>query len=76
MVSKLEEFRRQIDEADQQIIQWIEHRLDIVDMISIWKQANYLEAKDIDREAIIRGRYYDHFGEDGAELADVILGIA
>lgn len=75
MRSKLDELRKEVDECDQQIIEWLCQRREIVEEISIWKQHNHIDRLDENREALILGKYYRDFDSDAIDLVRAILKV-
>ena len=75
MRSKRDELREQIDEVDQNIMDLIEYRMDLMDLISIWCQQNYIEYKDPKRAKEVIENYTDTLGSPGMAVANFVLGL-
>lgn len=73
MTDKLEEYRYLIDEADNEIVGWLQYRQSVARLIKIYKKEHNLEPKDSDREIEIISRYQSDLGEKGQAIAKVIL---
>lgn len=69
------EYREEIDEIDQQIIDLLADRYDAVAGMHIWKHENGIALRDHNREKVIIDKYAEAFGEDGIAIAKAILGI-
>lgn len=69
------EYREEIDELDEQIIELLSERFDAVAGIQIWKKENSLSLRDPAREQFIIDKYAEAFGEDGIVIAKAILGV-
>lgn len=75
MRSKREELREQIDEVDQNIMDLIEYRMDLMDLISIWCQQNYIDFKDPKRAKEVIENYTDTLGSPGTTFANFLLAL-
>ena len=75
MRSKRDELRSQIDEVDQNIMDLIEYRMDLMDLISIWCQQNYIDFKDPKRAKEVIENYTDTLGSVGVTLSSFVLGL-
>ncbi len=73
MTDKREEYRYLIDEADKEIIGWLQYRQSVARVMKSYKEKNQLPAKDLDREEEIINRYEIDLGEKGRAIAKVIL---
>ncbi len=69
------EYRQEIDELDEQIIELLAERFDAVAGMHIWKRENNLALRDHNREQAIINKYAEAFGEDGIMIAKAILGV-
>ncbi len=52
-MNKLDEYRKTIDQIDQEIIELYEKRMDIVKLVSIYKKENKLSTLDSSREKVM-----------------------
>lgn len=75
MQSKRDELRSQIDEVDQNIMDLIEYRMDLMDLINIWCQQNYIEYNDPKRAKEVIENYTDTLGSPGKTLSSLILAL-
>lgn len=69
------EYREEIDELDDQIIDLLAERFDAVAGMHIWKHENGIALRDHTREQVIIDKYAEAFGEDGIVIAKAILGV-
>lgn len=72
MQSKRDEYREEINEIDEQIISLIDYRIDMMQMIDLWNQQNYLPSEDAKRSAEVTELYEDCLGSNGTALAKLL----
>lgn len=78
----LEEYREEIDRANQEIVDAVAERMDIVDKILDYKKENDMEIVDNDREKKVKEQFEKLFserdlpGEKGREMAEILIELA
>jgi chorismate mutase len=72
-VTNIERSRQKLDAVDDQIIELLQRRIKISKKIQRAKIAAGLSRVDIAREAVIRAKYLEAHGWNGASIAVSIL---
>lgn len=73
--SRGDALRRDIDSIDDELIDLLQERFDVVAALHIWKAQNGFPLFDEKREAEVKSKYIEALGEaDGGPIVDAIVG--
>ncbi len=78
----LEDYRKQIDQVNREIVKDISKRMNVVEEIGEYKKQNGMEVKDEGREEVVKQQFEKLFTredlpkEKGRELAELLIDMA
>lgn len=78
----LEDYRREIDRVNREIVDAISRRMNIVEEVGEYKKEHDMDVKDEEREEIVKQQFEKLFEEEdlpkdkGREIAEVLIETA
>lgn len=78
----LEDYRREVDRVNSEIVDAISRRMNIVEEIGEYKKERGIEVKDEEREEKVKQQFEKLFGredlskEKGREIAEILIQMA
>lgn len=79
---QLEDYRREIDRVNRQIVDAVSRRMDVVEEIGSYKKQNGMEIRDREREEMVKQQFEKLFSQKqlpaqkGRELAELLIEMA
>lgn len=78
----LEDYRKEIDRVNREIVDAVSRRMNIVEEVAAYKEANDMDVVDEDREEQVKQQFEKLFREEdlppekGRELAELLIDTA